>query len=104
MRDPLATGWIIPRCAPHTPQHDAPPTPGLEHARILYGWREIGQYLRRSKPTVLAWHAKRPMPVSKIGCSVVVPRSALDVWILNAPHTTTYRSGGGARAHPAPGR
>ena len=79
----------------------APPTPGLEHAGILYGWREIAQYLRRSRPTVFAWHAKRPMPVSRIGNSVVVPRAALDLWVLDAPYTTTYRSGGGVRA-PAP--
>jgi hypothetical protein len=54
----------------------APPTPGLEHAGILYGWREIGQYLRRSKPTVLAWHKQRPMRISRLGMSVPIARAA----------------------------
>jgi excisionase family DNA binding protein len=66
----------------------APPTPGLEHAGLLYGWREIGQYLRRSKPTVLAWHKQRPMPISRLGMSVVIPRAALDLWVMAAPSTT----------------
>jgi len=60
-----------------------PPVAGLEHAAILYGWREVQQYLRRGKTTVRRWHKRRRMPIAFLGHSLVIPRAALDLWVMD---------------------
>jgi excisionase family DNA binding protein len=54
---------------------------------VLYGWAEIAKYLRRSLATVQRWHKDRRMPIAFIGYTLVIPRSALDLWILGGRQT-----------------
>ena len=59
----------------------------LDHCWILYGWHEIAAYLRRSRATVHRWHKQRALPISIIGFTVVIPRSAVDLWVMNGATT-----------------
>jgi excisionase family DNA binding protein len=59
-----------------------PPSPDLQYAAVLYGWVEIAKYLRRSAATVRRWHEERRMPIAYLGMTVVIPCSALDLWIM----------------------
>jgi hypothetical protein len=77
------------------PNHRWLPQPGapdLAHCHILYGWREIGLYFRRSKETVRRWHKARAMPIAYIGVTIVIPTAALDVWVLDARRTYRHRA------------
>jgi len=68
-----------------------PPAQDIEHAQVLYTWQEIAKYLRRSVGTVRRWHEERRMPIAYLGVTVVIPRSALDLWIM-AGRTTRDRA------------
>ncbi len=59
-----------------------PADPRLQHAHVLYGWAEIAAYLRRSEATAQRWHKERALPITSIGYTVVIPKSALDLWLL----------------------
>ena len=56
------------------------PVPG-----ILWTWEGIARYFGRPRATVRTWHRFRPLPLSRIGRHVCVPKTALDLWVLNAP-------------------
>ena len=68
---------------------------------MLYGWREIASYLRRSPATVHRWHEERAMPIAFQGYTLVIPRSALDLWIL-AGRSTQKRYDALPNVGPAP--
>jgi hypothetical protein len=55
-------------------------SPDLAYAQILYTFREVALYLRRSEATVRRWHQTRPLPMTCLG-------STLDLWVLAAPTT-----------------
>jgi excisionase family DNA binding protein len=60
-------------------------SPDLAYAQILYTFREVALYLRRSEATVRRWHNERPLPMTVLGSTFVIPKSALDLWVLAAP-------------------
>jgi hypothetical protein len=76
-------------------QHARPGDPSLDHCWILYGWHEIAAYLRRSRATVHRWHKHRALPISIIGFTVVIPRSAVDLWVMNGATTRHAGPDGG---------
>jgi excisionase family DNA binding protein len=63
----------------------------LQYAQVLHGWREIAAYLRRSYATVRRYHEERRMPIAFLGPTVVIPRAALDLWILGGRQTQKRR-------------
>lgn len=69
----------------------APIAPG-----IVWGWVQIAAYLGVSTWRARHWHYGRPMPVSRLGRRVAVPKLALDHWIMTAPRTSTLRVRGQA--------
>jgi hypothetical protein len=73
-----------------------PPAQEVMYARVLYGWPEIARYCRRSPRTVRRWHKERRMPIAYVGCTLVLPCSALDLWLMAGRST---RKGIGARSH-----
>jgi excisionase family DNA binding protein len=46
------------------------------------GWHEIARYLRRGRATVIRWDKERAMRIAFLGCTVVIPKSALDLWLM----------------------
>ena len=70
----------------------------LDHCWILYGWQEIAAYLRRSRATVQRWHKYRALPISIIGFTVVIPRAAVDLWVMNGATTRRAAPDGGPEA------
>lgn len=59
-----------------------PGDPALAHCQVLWGWREIARYIRRGRATVQRWHKERAMPIAFLGCTVVIPKAALDLWLM----------------------
>jgi hypothetical protein len=52
---------------------------------LLWGWEGIADYFGRPLATVRRFHRWRPLPLSRIGRHVVVPKAAIDRWVLKAP-------------------
>jgi hypothetical protein len=102
--DAISRGDTLPSRPPMSRSRNALPKPPAEivlYARILYGWREVAAYLRRSSPTVKRWHAQRAMPISWLGDRMVIPVSALDIWVLEGRTRKTVRGPGDVRARTA---
>jgi excisionase family DNA binding protein len=59
-----------------------PGDPALAYCQVLWGWREIARYIRRGRATVIRWHKERAMPIAFLGSTVVIPKAALDLWLM----------------------
>ncbi len=49
---------------------------------VLWGWRQIGEYLGVSEATAKRWHQVRPFPVVRYGATLAIPKTAVDRWVL----------------------
>jgi len=61
------------------------PEPG-----IVWTWQNVALYFGRPVATVKRWHRFRPLPLSRIGRHVCVPKTAIDLWVLEAPKAAAH--------------
>ncbi len=50
---------------------------------VIWGWRQVAEYLGVSEATAKRWHRTRPMPLVQYGSTWATTKSALESWILS---------------------
>src|SRR5215471_11209090 len=57
---------------------------------IVWTWQNVALYFGRPVATVKRWHRFRPLPLSRIGRHVCAPKTAIDLWVLEAPKAAAH--------------